>query len=489
MELCKKTIYELSDLISKKEVKAIEVVECFLQRIEEIDNKIGAFLYIAKEEALEKAKEIDKNIIENKNYNVFQGIPIGIKDNINVLDMQNTCGSKMLEDYIASYDATVIEKLKKENFIILGKTNMDEFAMGSSNEKSAFKNTKNPWNLNRVTGGSSGGSAAAVSSFQVPVALGTETGGSVRQPASFNGIVGLKPTYGRISRYGVTSFASTLDQVGIFSRKIEDCAALTNIISGVDNKDFTTINMEVKNYRKNLDKDLKGKVIGIPKEFFKEGLDCNIKKAIDEAILVLKDNGAKIKPCSIPLNEYALPVYYILSSAEASSNLSRFDGIRYGKRADNCKNLSELYIKSRSKFLGTEVKERILLGTYVLSKGYYNDYYEKALKIRELIKIQYKEIFKEVDCLLSPTTPTLPFKLGEKEKEPLEMYLSDIYTVPANIVGIPAISIPCGVIDNLPVGMQLMGNYFSEELLFNIGYKYEKSTNWHKKIPFIKGGI
>lgn len=489
MELCKKTIYELSDLISKKEVKAIEVVECFLQRIEEIDNKIGAFLYIAKEEALEKAKEIDKNIIENKNYNLFQGIPIGIKDNINVLDMQNTCGSKMLEDYIASYDATVIEKLKKENFIILGKTNMDEFAMGSSNEKSAFKNTKNPWNLNRVTGGSSGGSAAAVSSFQVPVALGTETGGSVRQPASFNGIVGLKPTYGRISRYGVTSFASTLDQVGIFSRKIEDCAALTNIISGVDNKDFTTINMEVKNYRKNLDKDLKGKVIGIPKEFFKEGLDCNIKKAIDEAILVLKDNGAKIKPCSIPLNEYALPVYYILSSAEASSNLSRFDGIRYGKRADNCKNLSELYIKSRSKFLGTEVKERILLGTYVLSKGYYNDYYEKALKIRELIKIQYKEIFKEVDCLLSPTTPTLPFKLGEKEKEPLEMYLSDIYTVSANIVGIPAISIPCGVIDNLPVGMQLMGNYFSEDLLFNIGYKYEKSTNWHKKIPFIKGGI
>lgn len=489
MELCKKTIYELSDLISKKEVKVIEVVECFLQRIEEIDNKIGAFLYVAKEEALEKAKEIDKNIIENKNYNVFQGIPIGIKDNINVLDMKNTCGSKMLEDYIAPYDATVIGKLKKENFIILGKTNMDEFAMGSSNEKSAFKNTKNPWNLNRVTGGSSGGSAAAVSSFQVPIALGTETGGSVRQPASFNGIVGLKPTYGRISRYGVTSFASTLDQVGIFSRKIGDCAALTNIISGVDNKDFTTINMEVKNYRKNLDKDLKGKVIGIPKEFFKEGLDCNIKKAIDEAILVLKDNGAKIKPCSISLNEYALPVYYILSSAEASSNLSRFDGIRYGKRADNCKNLSELYIKSRSKFLGTEVKERILLGTYVLSKGYYNDYYEKALKIRELIKIQYKEIFKEVDCLLSPTTPTLPFKLGEKEKEPLEMYLSDIYTVPANIVGIPAISIPCGVIDNLPVGMQLMGNYFSEELLFNIGYKYEKSTNWHKKIPFIKGGI
>ena len=482
MELNKLTAHQLKDLIAKKEVKVEEVTKAYIDRVKSIDDKTGAFLYLAEEEAINHSKLLDEKISKNENLNALSGIPVGIKDNISVTGMQNTCASKILLGYKSPYDAHVIEKIKKADGIIIGKLNMDEFAMGSSTENSAFKLARNPWNLETVPGGSSGGSAAAVAACEAPLSLGTDTGGSVRQPASLCGVVGLKPTYGRVSRSGVVAFGSTLDQVGTFGKDVEDCALLTQCIAGMDSKDFTTADIPVDNYKDSLQKDLKGKKIGIPKEFFKEGLDDGVRKAVEEAIKVLEENGAEVKPCSLPLAEYGLSAYYVIACAEASSNLARFDGIRYGHRTKDPKDSIDIYFKSRSEGFGDEVKRRIMLGTYVLSAGYYDAYYKKALKVRNLIKQDFQRVFKEFDAIVSPTSPTTAFKIGERKEDILAMYLSDIYTVPVNVAGVPAISVPCGFSNGLPVGLQIIGDYFKEDTLFNVAYSYEQSTKWHNML-------
>ncbi|SQB37165.1 Asp-tRNA(Asn)/Glu-tRNA(Gln) amidotransferase subunit GatA [Clostridium cochlearium] len=483
MELYNLTAHELKSKIDEKEVKVEEVVESYLNRIEEVDSKVGAFLYTGSEEAIKKAKELDNKIAKGENLKALGGIPVSIKDNISVKDMQNTCASKMLQGYKSPYDAHVIEKIKNEDGIILGKVNMDEFAMGSSTENSAYKLTRNPWDLERVPGGSSGGSAAAVAAMETPLALGTDTGGSVRQPAAFCGLVGLKPTYGRISRYGAIAFGSTLDQVGILSKDVEDCALLTKNIAGLDHKDFTTADIKVPDYTQFLNKDLKGKKIGIPRECFGEGLDENVRKAIKEALQVLKENGAEIEEFSLPSLDYALAAYYIISSAEASSNLARFDGIRYGYRTKDYTDAVDIYFKSRNEGFGKEAKRRIMLGTYVLSEGYYDAYYKKALKVRNVIKREYENVFKKYHAIISPTSPTPAFKIGEKINDIMAMYLIDIYTVPVSVAGLPAMSIPCGMVDGLPIGLQIIGNYYKEDDIFNIAYSYEQSTQWHKMKP------
>ncbi|WP_026884219.1 Asp-tRNA(Asn)/Glu-tRNA(Gln) amidotransferase subunit GatA [Clostridium akagii] len=486
MELHKLKAHELKKLINSKEVKVEEVTNAFFNRIDTTDDKIGAYLYKAKEEAILNAKRLDTKLGADGKLEGLGGVPVAIKDNISVKGMQNTCGSKILEGYISPYDATVTERIKSSNGIILGKLNMDEFAMGSSNENSAYKKVINPWKKEYVPGGSSGASAAAVAAFESPLTLGTETGGSVRQPSSFCGVVGLKPTYGRISRYGVTAFGSTLDQVGTIGRDVEDCALLTGAIAGIDKMDFTTVNSPVQDYSKSLIKDIKGKKIGIPEEYFGEGLDDKVRKCIDEAIRVLEDNGAIVKKISLPLTEYSLAAYYIISSAEASSNLARFDGIRYGHRSKDALDAIDIYTKSRSEGFGKEVKRRIMLGTYALSSGYYDAYYKKALKVRNLIKQDFAKNFEEFDILVSPTSPSTAFKFGEKTEDVLSMYLSDVYTVPVNIAGLPAISVPCGFVNGLPVGLQFIGNYFREDVLFNMAYSYEASTDWHKKSAVIE---
>ena len=474
MDLFRMKSHELKDLLAKGEVKSEEIVHSFLQRIEEVEPKVDAFLYVAKEESLKRAREIDEKKISG---GMLSGIPVGIKDNISVKGMQNTCASKFMEGYIAPYDATVVTKLKEEGAIILGKLNMDEFAMGSSTEHSAFKITHNPHDLERVPGGSSGGSAASVAAMEVPLSLGTDTGGSVRQPAAFCGIPGLKPTYGNISRYGVTAFGSTLDQVGTFARDVRDLALLTSSISGHDKMDFTTNSRENVDLFTGLNKDIRGKKIAIAKDFLGEGLDEAARKNMLEIITVLKDLGAEVDFIDLKLTDYSLAAYYIISSAEASSNLARFDGIRFGKRAEGAEDLIDLYKRSRSEGFGPEVKRRIMLGTYVLSAGYYDAYYSKALKVRKLIQDEYKEIFKSYDAIISPTTPTPAFKIGDKTEDVMAMYLNDIYTVPVNIAGIPAVSIPSGKVKGLPLGLQIMGNYFDEQGILNIAYAVESSLN------------
>ncbi|MEW9096294.1 MAG: Asp-tRNA(Asn)/Glu-tRNA(Gln) amidotransferase subunit GatA [Clostridiaceae bacterium] len=480
MELYSLSAHQLKDMIKNKEVKVEEVVNSFIDRIESVDPKVGAYLYTGKEEAVDTAKKLDEKISKGEELKGLGGVPVSIKDNISVEGMQNTCASKILEGYISPYDAHVVQRIKEEDGIILGKLNLDEFAMGSSNENSAYKLVRNPWDLERVPGGSSGGSAAAVASMQTPLALGTDTGGSVRQPAALCGIVGVKPTYGRISRYGAVAFGSTLDQVGVMGKDVKDSSLLMQHIAGADNRDFTSAKIEVPDYNAYLNMDIKGKKIGIPKEFFGEGLDEGVRKAVNEAVKVLRENGAEVKECSLPLTDYALSAYYIISSAEASSNLARFDGIRYGARTKDYSDPVDIYFKTRDEGFGKEVKRRIMLGTYVLSAGYYDAYYKKALKVRKLIKDDYERIFKEFDAIISPTYPTKAFKIGEKSEDIMAMYLSDAYTVPVSVAGLPAISIPCGMVDGLPVGIQIIGNYFREDTIFNIAYSYEQSTDWHK---------
>ncbi|MFL0194204.1 Asp-tRNA(Asn)/Glu-tRNA(Gln) amidotransferase subunit GatA [Clostridium sp. WILCCON 0269] len=479
------TAHKLKDMLISREISVQEIIKFHLDRIDKIDSKLGAYLYVASEESLQRAKYLDDKIIKGEKLKGLFGIPVSVKDNISVKGMQNTCASEILNDYIAPYDAHVVERIKAQDGIILGKLNMDEFAMGSSTENSSVKLAANPWNLDRVPGGSSGGSAISVAAGETVLSLGTDTGGSIRQPASFCGVVGLKPTYGRISRYGAVAFGSTLDQIGPIAADVEDCALLTQCISGIDEKDFTTADIEVPEYSKNLSKNIKGVKIGIPKEYFGEGLNDKVRKSVEEAIVVLKENGAEVKECSIPLTQYALATYYIIASAEASSNLARFDGIRYGYRSKDFKDAVDIYFKSRSQALGSEVKRRIMLGTYVLSAGYYDDYYKKALKVRNLMRNQFKDIMKEFHALICPTSPTTAFKIGEKKEDVMAMYLSDIYTVPVNITGIPAISVPCGMIDGLPVGLQIMSDYYREDILFNIAYSFEQSTNWHNISPNI----
>ncbi len=469
MNLTELTVHELQEKLDKNEINSLEITKSYLDNINKKEKDVQAFITV-NEKALEQAK------------NNLNGIPIGIKDNICIKKMRTTCASKMLENFISPYNASVIENLESSNSIFLGKLNMDEFAMGASTEYSAFKKTKNPWNLGKVPGGSSGGSAAAVAANMVPWALGSDTGGSIRQPASFCGVVGLKPTYGLISRYGLVAFASSLDQIGPITKDVMDSAMLLNIISGYDEKDSTSANIEKKDYTKALNKDVKGLKIGLPKEYFGDGINLEVKEKVLEAAQKYKEMGAIVEECSISTTNYALAVYYILACAEASSNLGRFDGIRYGYRTENFSNLKDIYKNSRSEGFGPEVKRRIILGTYVLSSGYYDAYYKKAQKVRALVKKEFKKLFKKYDVLLTPTSPTVAFDIGTKSNNPLEMYLADVCTVSVNIAGVPAISIPCGVdSQNMPVGLQLIGNYFNEETLLRVAYSYEQETKFREK--------
>lgn len=480
MNITDLTVHELQKKLNNKELTSEEIVKAYIKNIEEKDVEVQAFLTKVEEDAINEAKDIDE---KRKNgeipENSLAGIPIGIKDNINVKGLKTTCASKMLENFISPYNATVVENLQAENLINLGKLNMDEFAMGSSTEHSAFKKTRNPWNLNKVPGGSSGGSAAAVAANIVPWALGTDTGGSIRQPASFCGVVGMKPTYGLVSRYGVVAFASSLDQVGPITKDVTDTAILLNVIAGHDEKDSTSVNKPKKDYTKALKNDVKGIKIAVPKEFFAQGVDEDVKKNLENAIEIYKSLGAKVEEISLDVNKYSLATYYIIACAEASSNLGRFDGIRFGYRAKNANSLKEIYKNSRTEGFGKEVKRRIILGTYVLSSGYYDAYYKKAEKVRTLILEEFEKVFKKYDVILTPTSPTTAFNIGENIKDPLTMYLADICTVPVNIAGLPGISIPCGVDkDGMPVGMQLIGNRFNEDAILNAAYTFEQKIKF-----------
>ena len=482
MDITELTVHELQEKIKNGELTTKEILQAYINRIDEKEKEVQAFVTTLTEEAEKKEKEVHKKIESGEIEGDLAGIPIGIKDNICTKGIKTTCASKMLEDFISPYDATVMEKINDENMILLGKLNMDEFAMGGSTEHSYFKKTRNPWDLNRVPGGSSGGSASAVAAGMVPWALGSDTGGSIRQPASFCGVVGLKPTYGLVSRYGLVAFASSLDQIGPITKDVKDSAILLNIIAGHDKKDTTSVNIEKKDYVKALKNDVKGLKIGVPKEFLAEGTQPEVKGKIEEAIQIYKELGAVVEEISLDVAKYSLATYYIIACAEASSNLGRFDGIRYGYRAKDYKDLNELFVKSRSEGFGDEVKRRIILGTYVLSSGYYDAYYKKAQKVRSLVMNEFIKAFQKYDVLLTPTSPTVAFKIGEKTSNPLEMYLSDICTVSVNIAGLPGISIPCGVdSNNMPIGMQLIGNKFQEETILNAAYTFEQKLKFREK--------
>jgi len=480
MELYKRTLTDLLKMLDEKRVKLKDIHESLSYRIKSVDPKIKAFVNQNKDIDIENLTE------ENFKDTYLKGLPIAVKDNMSTDNIKTTCSSKMLENYSPPYNATVIEKIKKAGGIITGKTNMDEFAMGSSTENSAFFPTVNPWGENRVPGGSSGGSAAAVAAGMAPVALGSDTGGSIRQPASFCGVVGLKPTYGAVSRYGLVAFASSLDQIGPLARNVDDIALMMNVITGSDKNDSTCVNREYLDYTKYLKNDVKDFKIGIPNQYFEMDFDSEVRSSVMAAVDKLEAAGAEVQRVDITGAEYALAAYYIIATAEASSNLARYDGVRYGLRAKNANNLSEMFTETRQQGFGEEVKRRIMLGTYVLSSGYYDDFYLKAQKVRTLIKNDFDKLFKDFDLILSPTTPTTAFKLGEK-RDPLDMYAADIFTVPVNIAGIPAISIPCGFDKNgLPIGLQLMGPHFKEEKLIQAAYSLEKILNLNIEYPKLK---
>ncbi len=481
MNIINLTVHELQEKLKNKEITVTEITDAYCDRIKEKEPEVEAFVTTYLEEAKVQAKEEKKKIEKGEVTGALAGIPIGIKDNICMKGTKTTCSSKMLENFIAPYDATVIEKLKAENIISLGKLNMDEFAMGSSTETSYFKKTKNPWNLNKVPGGSSGGSAAAVAANLVPWALGSDTGGSIRQPASLCGVVGLKPTYGLVSRYGLVAFASSLDQIGPITKDVQDNAILLNLIAGKDEKDTTSEEVEKIDYTKALKNDVKGMKIGIPKEFFGDGINVEVKTKLQEAIEIYKELGAEVEEFSLDIAQYALATYYIIACAEASSNLGRFDGIRYGYRTPAYSNLKDIYKKSRSEGFGAEVKRRIILGTYVLSSGYYDAYYKKAQQVRTLVSNEFRKAFTKYDVILTPTSPTVAFKIGEKSNNPMEMYLADICTVSINIAGVPAISLPCGVdSQGMPIGMQIIGDKFKEETILNAAYTFEQKIKFRE---------
>lgn len=482
MNITELTVHELKEKLEKKELTSYEITKAYIEKIEEKEKDVQAFVTTLEKDALEKAEEIDKKIASGEIVEKLAGIPIGIKDNICTKGVKTTCSSKMLENFVAPYDATVMEKINSENLINLGKLNMDEFAMGGSTEHSYFHVTRNPWNLNKVPGGSSGGSAAAVAAGMVPWALGTDTGGSIREPASFCGVVGLKPTYGLVSRYGVVAFASSLDQVGPITKDVTDSAMLLNIITGKDKMDSTSVERPKVDYTKALKNDVKGLKIAVPKELFAEGINEEVKESLEKAIETYKKLGAEISEVSLNIAEYALASYYIIACAEASSNLGRFDGVRYGHRAKEFNNLKELYRNSRTEGFGPEVKRRIILGTYVLSSGYYDAYYKKAQQVRTLVMNKFKSVFDNYDVILTPTSPTVAFDIGSKINDPLAMYLADICTVSVNIAGLPGISIPCGVDkEGMPIGMQLIGNRFTEETLLNAAYTLEQKVQFREK--------
>ena len=490
MDITELTVRELQEKIKRKELTAYDITKAYADRIKEKETDVQAFVTTLIDKALDEAKKIDEERENEEKKGDFAGIPIGIKDNICTKGIKTTCSSKMLENFVSPYDATVVEKLNYEKIINLGKLNMDEFAMGGSTEYSYFKKTRNPWDLNKVPGGSSGGSAAAVASNMVPWALGSDTGGSIRQPASFCGVVGLKPTYGLVSRYGLVAFASSLDQIGPITKDVYDSAMLLNIITGYDEKDTTSREVEKIDYTKCLKNDVKGLKIGVPKEFFGEGINEEVKESLEKAIGIYKELGAEVEEISLDIAKYSLATYYIIACAEASSNLGRFDGIRYGYRAKEFKDLKDLYRKSRSEGFGPEVKRRIILGSYVLSSGYYDAYYKKAQQVRTLVMNEFNKAFQKYDVLLTPTSPTVAFDIGSKSNNPLEMYLADICTVSVNIAGLPGISLPCGVDkSNMPIGMQLIGNKFQEGTILNAAYTFEQKTKFREnhKPTFRKG--
>jgi aspartyl-tRNA(Asn)/glutamyl-tRNA(Gln) amidotransferase subunit A len=480
LDLTQLTIMETAKKLREKEFSVSELVSAYLNRIQKHDASIGAYITVCSENAIQQAEAMQEKINANEDVPVLTGIPLGLKDNIVTRGLLTSCGSKMLSNFIPPYDATVVQKLQKNNAILLGKLNMDEFAMGNSNESSWYKPVKNPWDLERVSGGSSGGAAAAVASGMAGFALGTDTGGSIRQPASFCGVVGLKPTYGAVSRYGVVAFASSFDQVGPITRNVADCAVVMNAIAGHDPKDSTSADIEYPDYTAFLDQEIKGLKIGIPREYLQAGLTADVKQQVLKAAKSFEALGAVVTEVSLPLTEYAIPVYYLISSAEASSNLARYDGIKYGYRASEYEDIIDLYRKTRSEGFGTEVKRRIILGTYALSSGYYDAFYKKALKVRRLIYEDYKKAFDQVDLLLGPTVPTTAFKIGEKADNPLEMYLGDICTASVNIVGLCGISVPCGTdSQGLPVGLQLIGRPFDEGTLLKAAHAFEKVAVYH----------
>lgn len=481
MDFMYESIESLENKLKNKEIKPSELLTSSLDRIKITEEKVGSFITITEDIAVEEGKRLDKLQEEGNVTGKLFGIPMGIKDNIITKNIETTCASKILEGFVPIYDATVITKLNKENPILMGKLNMDEFAMGGSTETSYYKLTRNPHDLSSVAGGSSGGSASSVAAGQVIFSLGSDTGGSVRQPASHCGVVGMKPTYGRVSRFGLVAFASSLDQIGPMTRNVKDNARVLEIISGLDENDMTSAPIDVPKFSEIITGEVKGLKIALPKEYFSEGVDQDIKNSVLEAVKYLESQGAIVEEVSLPNTSYAIETYYIIASAEASSNLSRFDGIRYGYRSKNASNLEEVYKKTRGEGFGSEVKRRIMLGTYVLSSGYYDAYYKKAQKVRTLIKEDFDRIFKEYDVIIGPVSPTVAFNLGEKITNPVTMYTNDILTIPVNMAGIPAISIPCGFKGNRPIGMQIIAKPFAESTIYDVAYNYEQKYNLQNK--------
>ncbi len=479
MELNELTLNQLKQALTAREANSQEIMTAMVKQIKAVDKKVKAFLTSNEEEAMKKAAEFDGCAWEGE----IAGLPFALKDNICTNGVRTTCASKMLDNFIPAYDATVTKKLYASGGILVGKLNMDEFAMGSSTESSAYFPSHNPWDLERVPGGSSGGSAAAVAADEIPFALGSDTGGSIRQPASYCGVVGLKPTYGRVSRWGVVAYASSLDQVGVISKDVRDAAIVMNVISGYDPLESTSINIEVPDYTAVLGQDIKGLKIAFPTEYFQQGVEAKVKEALKQALLKYEALGAHIEEVSLPHSEYALPAYYIIGPAEASTNLAKFDGVRYGLRDFSADNVIDLFSRSRQLGFGAEVKRRIMLGTYALSSGYYDAYYLKALKVRRLISDDFSKVFADFDVIIAPTTPTTAFKIGEQLEDRLTMYMNDILTVPINMAGLPGMSIPCGFADGLPVGMQIIAPPFAEATLLKAAYAFEQATDFHRQKP------
>ena len=477
-----KTLSELANALKAGSFSSVELTQHYLDRIQQHDTQLNSFITMMPDQALFAAKIADKQRSAGQS-TLLTGIPIAHKDIFCTDGVRTSCGSKMLDNFIAPYNATVVENLSDAGVVVLGKTNMDEFAMGSSNETSYYGSVKNPWNIDYVPGGSSGGSAASVAARLTVASTGTDTGGSIRQPAALCGISGIKPTYGRVSRWGMIAFASSLDQAGPMAQSAEDCAILLNHMASFDEKDSTCIQHPIPDYTTNLNQSLKGLKIGLPKEYFGEGLNVDVGNVIHIAIEEYQKLGAQFIDISLPNSDLSIPVYYVVAPAECSSNLSRFDGSRYGYRCENPKDLLDMYKRSRGEGFGAEVKRRIMIGAYALSAGYYDAYYLKAQKIRQLISNDFKEAFKKVDVIMGPTSPTTAFKIGEKSDDPVSMYLSDIYTISTNLAGLPGMSIPAGFVNNLPVGLQIIGNYFAESQLLNVAHQYQQVSNWHRQIP------
>ncbi|MDN6639661.1 MAG: Asp-tRNA(Asn)/Glu-tRNA(Gln) amidotransferase subunit GatA [Tetragenococcus sp.] len=478
-----KTLEELHALLVSKEITVVELVQETFDHIKELEADIDSFITFNEEKALEMAKAIDEKGVTEEN--VLAGIPIGIKDNIVTKDLLTTAASKMLYNFEPIYDATVMEKVYQSDMIPVGKLNMDEFAMGGSTENSYFKKTKNAWDQTKVPGGSSGGSAAAVASGQIPLSLGTDTGGSIRQPAAFNGIVGMKPTYGRVSRFGLIAFGSSLDQIGPLTRNVKDNALALNAISGFDAKDGTSSGQSVPDFTADLGDEVKGMKIALPKEYLDEGVASDIKEAVLQAADTFRQLGATVEEVSLPHSKYGVAAYYIIASSEASSNLQRYDGIRFGYRSENATTLEDVYVNSRSEGFGDEVKRRIMLGTFSLSAGYYDAFFKKAAQVRTLIREDFEKVFADYDLIIGPTTPTVAFGLGEKIDDPVTMYTNDVLTIPVNLAGLPGMSLPCGFSNNLPIGLQLIGNHFAEETMYKAAYSFEQATDFHNKKPEI----